>query len=93
MFQAATLEVGLKLLADMVWQGFTLPGELINQGGVVCFNELVEEGLLGLMAFVGNIAKAIPALCQHAGPALDANGSKPTSLGQLSEECHVGSVH
>ena len=47
MFQAATLEVGIELLADMVWQGFALPGELINQGRVVCFNELVEEGWPG----------------------------------------------
>jgi len=92
MFQASALEVGIELLADMVGQGFALLGELINQGRVVRFDELVEKGLLGLMALVGTVAKAIPALCQHGGSTLDTNGSKPTSLGQLSEECHVRSV-
>jgi hypothetical protein len=32
---------------------------MINQGRVVRFDEQVEKCLLGLMAFVGNVAKAI----------------------------------
>jgi hypothetical protein len=44
----------------MVWQGFALLGQLVNQSRVVCFDELVEQCLLGLMALVGGFAKAMP---------------------------------
>lgn len=76
MFQSAALQVGLEFPVYMVGQGFALLGQLINQGRVVRFDKLVEKCLLGLMAFVGNVAKVIPALCQYAGFALDAKGSK-----------------
>lgn len=49
MLQAATLEVRLKLPVDMVGQGFALLGQLVHQGRVVRFDELVETCLLGLM--------------------------------------------
>ena len=64
--EAAALQVGLEFPVDMLGQGFALLGQLVNQGGVVRFDELVEKCLLGLMSFVGNVAKALPALCQHA---------------------------
>jgi hypothetical protein len=75
-FQTATLQVGLELPVDMVGQEFALLGQMINQGRVVRLDELIEKGLLGLMAFVGNIAKAIPALCQHADCASAIHCSK-----------------
>ncbi len=49
---------------------------LDDQGRVVRLDELIEKGLLGLVAFVGNIAKAIPALCQHADCASAIHCSK-----------------
>ena len=41
-FEAAALQVGLKFLVDMVWQGFALLGQLVHKGRVVRFDELVE---------------------------------------------------
>ena len=35
-------------------------GQLVHQGGVVFFDELVEQCLLRLMALVGGFAKAMP---------------------------------
>lgn len=35
-------------------------GQLVHEGGVVCFDEMVEQGLPGLMAFVGSADKALP---------------------------------
>jgi len=32
------------------------------------------------MAIVGGFAKAIPALCQHGGSALETRKTEPTSL-------------
>ena len=85
MFQTAALEVGLEFPVDMGGQGFALGnrslrcstscihavvlGQLVDQRRVVRFDELVEKCLLGLMPFVGNVAKALPALCQHASSA------------------------
>lgn len=66
MFEAAALEIRFEFPVGMVGQGFTLLGQLVDQGGVVRLNDLIEKGLLGLMPFVGNVAKALPALCQHA---------------------------
>jgi len=60
MFQTAALEVGLEFPVDMVGQGFALLGQLVDQRRVVRFHELVEKCLLGLMPFVGNVAKAMP---------------------------------
>ena len=65
-FEAAALEIRFEFPVDMVGQKFTLLGQLVDQRRVVRFDELVEKCLLGLMPFVGNVAKALPALCQHA---------------------------
>lgn len=51
--ELAALRVGLEFPVDMVWQGFALLGQLVNQGRVVCFDDLVEQCLLGLMALAG----------------------------------------
>jgi hypothetical protein len=40
--ESAALQVGLEFPVNMVWQGFALLGQLVNQGRVVCFDELVE---------------------------------------------------
>jgi hypothetical protein len=44
----------------MVGQELTLMGQLVHQGGVVRFDELIEQCLLRLMALVGSFAKAMP---------------------------------
>ena len=80
MLESAALQLGLEFPMDMVWQGFALLGQLVNQDRVVCFDELVEQCLLGLMALVGGFAKAIPALCQHGGSALETRKTEQTSL-------------
>ena len=66
MFEAASLEIRFEFPVDMVGQGFTLLGPLVDQPRVVRFDELVEKCLLGLILIVGNVAKSLPALCQHA---------------------------
>jgi hypothetical protein len=40
--EAAALQVVLEFPVDMLGQGFALLGQLVNQGGVVRFDELVE---------------------------------------------------
>ena len=63
----------------MLGQGFALLDQLVNQGGVVRFDKLVEWYLLGVMTFVAGFANAIPmnrglalpALCQHGGFTLE----------------------
>ncbi len=47
-------------LAVLMGKRFTLPGQLVDQRRVVRFNKSVEKCLLGLMPFVGNVAKAMP---------------------------------
>ncbi len=89
MFEAAALQVGLEFPVNMVGQGFALLGQLLHQGRVVRFDELVEQCLLRLMALIGSFSKAIPALCQHSGCALDFHRAERTRLGQQLEECHV----
>jgi len=91
-FEATALQVGLELPVNMVGEGFALLGQVAHQGGVVRFDELVEQCLLRLMALAGSFAKAIPALCQHGGSALDLHCAERTRLGQQLEKCHVRSV-
>ena len=69
MFKPTTIQVGIELPADMVGQRFALLGQVVDQGRVVCFENLVEQCLFGLTAIIKNIAKRIPALKQHAGRA------------------------
>jgi hypothetical protein len=64
-FEAAALQVGLELPVYMLGQGFSLLGQVVYQGGVVSFDELVEQCLLRLMALVGGAAKCILAWRQH----------------------------
>ena len=59
-FEATALQIGLEFPVNMVGQGFALLGQLVHQGGVVLFDELVEQCLLRLMALVGSFPKAIP---------------------------------
>ena len=70
MLEAAALQVGFEFPVNMVGQGFALLGQLVHQGRVVRFDELVEQCMLRLVALVGSLAKAIPALCQHGGSRL-----------------------
>jgi hypothetical protein len=84
MFKTTAVQGGFELPVNMVGEGFALPGQLIHEGRVVWFDALVEERLLGLVALVGSLAEAIPALCQHGGPALGLHRAKRTRLGQLS---------
>ena len=91
-FQAATLKVSLELPVDVIGQVLALPPQLVDQGRVVLFDELVQQCLLGLMACIGSVAKAIPALCQHAGCVSETNGSERTSLWHLYEDCHIRSA-
>ena len=85
MLDAAALQVGFEFPVNMVGQGFALLGQLVHQGRVVRFDELVEQCMLRLVALVGSLAKAIPALCQHGGPALGFHLAERTRLGQLSK--------
>jgi len=52
MFKPTALQVGVELPADTVGQRFTLLGQLVDQGRVVCFDNLVEQCLFGLMGGV-----------------------------------------
>jgi hypothetical protein len=61
-FETSVLEEGLEFPVDIIRQGFTVLGQLLHEGGVVCFDELVEQGLLGPIAFVGGAGRALPAL-------------------------------
>ena len=81
MFETTALEVGLEFSVDMVGQGFALLGQLLHQGREVRFDELVEKCLLGLVPFVGSIARAIPALCQQAGSAQIDRTNQPVTDG------------
>ena len=58
--EAAALQEGIEFPVDMLGQGFALLRQLGHEDGIVCFDELVEQGLLGLMAFVGSADKALP---------------------------------
>ena len=49
----------------MVGPGFALLGQLVHKGRLVRFDELVEQCLLGLMAFLGGVAKCTLAWRQH----------------------------
>ena len=40
--EATALQVGLEFPVDMVWEGFALLGQLVHEGRVVRFDELVE---------------------------------------------------
>ena len=50
MFKPTALQVGVELPTDMAGQRFALLGQLVDQGRVVCFDNLVEQCLFGLMS-------------------------------------------
>ena len=89
MVETTALEVGLEFSVDMTGQGFALLGQLVDQGGKVRFDELVEKGLLGLLPFLGSIVRdmpmnreqALPALYQHAGSAQGDRTNQPVTDG------------
>ena len=60
MFETTALQVGLDFPVYMLGQGLALLGQLIHQGRVVCLDELIKKGLLGLMALVSGVAKCMP---------------------------------
>ncbi len=62
MFQATALEIVVEFPADMIRQALALLFQLVDQGRVVCFDNLVEQYLFGLMAIIKSIAKRILAL-------------------------------
>ena len=69
MFEAPALEVGLEFPMDMVGQRFALQTQLIDQCGVVRFDDLVEQRLLGAVTFIANATDGILAIRQHADRA------------------------
>jgi hypothetical protein len=69
MFKPTALQVVIELPAHMVRQTLALLPQLLQQGRVVCFNELVEKCLLGSVAFVVGVTNGILALRQHADRA------------------------
>jgi hypothetical protein len=64
-------------------QGFALPGQFVHQGGVVCFDELVEECLPGAMPFIGALAGTSSALCQRASSVQNGWTSQPVTGGWI----------
>ena len=66
------LQVGLEFPADMHRQALALLGQLVNQGGVVCFNELIEQCLLGPVSLIFGVTNGILAIRQHADRAATA---------------------
>jgi hypothetical protein len=64
-FEATTLEIGVKFLMHMQGQAFTLCIKLFNQGWVVFLNKFVEKRLLGAMAFVSGVTKGILTWQEH----------------------------
>lgn len=43
--KTAALQEGLEVPANIVQQGLTVLGQFVHEGGVVCFDELVEQRL------------------------------------------------
>jgi len=65
-FETAAFEVVVKLALHITCH---FPASLRQMGSerrVVFLDDPIEQGLLGTVAFVGNVAKALPAFCQQA---------------------------
>jgi hypothetical protein len=69
MLKPTALEVAIKFLTDMSGQALALLAQLLHQGGVVLFDELIEQRLFGSVALVSNNAQGILSLQQHADRA------------------------
>ena len=72
MFEATAVEIRFKLSMNMSGQAFTLSIELLNQGGVVFLDELVQQCLLRAVSLVGGVTDGILATQQHADRAATA---------------------
>jgi hypothetical protein len=68
-FEASALEIGLEFPMDTVGQRFALQSQLIDQGRVVRFYDLVEQRLFGTATLIDNTTDGILAIRQHAGCA------------------------
>jgi hypothetical protein len=55
-FEAAASEVVLELALDILWQRCAVRGHPVGERGVVCIDELIEEGGLRSVAFIANSA-------------------------------------
>ncbi len=69
MFQATALEIVVEFPADMIRQALALVSQLLQQGRVVFFNNLVEQCLLGSVSLVVGVTNSILAMQQHADHA------------------------
>ena len=69
MLKPAALEVVVEFPMDMFRQALALLAQLLHQGWVVRFYELVEPCLLGPMAFISGAGNGILAMQQHADRA------------------------
>lgn len=58
--QAIVLHAGFELRLEMIGQKFALPSQSVDEGSAICFDALVERGLLELMPVIGTVAKAMP---------------------------------
>ena len=58
-FEATAFEIRFKLPMDMRRQTFALRFRLLNRGGVVFLDKLVEQSLLGAMALIGGVTKGL----------------------------------
>ena len=56
-FEATAFEIRFKLPMDMSRQTFALRFRLLNRGGVVFLDKLVEQSLLWAMALIGGVTK------------------------------------
>ena len=62
MLEPTSLQVSLKFPVNMLGQGSTLVCQLLNQGRVMRLDDLIEERLLGPMAFAAGAGQAEPSL-------------------------------
>ena len=72
MFQATALEIVVEFPADMIRQALALVSQLLQQGRVVFFNNLVEQCLLGSVSLVVGVTNGILAMRPHADSAATA---------------------
>ncbi len=81
-FKATALQVGIKLLVNMIGQGFALLGQVLHKGREVRFDELIEQCLLRLVAHLGGAAKCILAWRQHTDLTRPSLMSKSPTMRQ-----------
>jgi hypothetical protein len=72
MLKPTALQVVIELPAHMVRQALALLPQLLQQGRVVFFNNLVEQCLLGSVSLVVGVTNGILAMRPHADSAATA---------------------